>query len=422
MSIKSENKIDCEVTLIFKRFGYPFKLSKSSFYAIGSPTTWPSLLTAIVWLLPLLECIEKVERHKMSLIDNGNMSENEFFFQYYTKAYAHFLSGDDDVCARLDKKLALTFEMRHKELLRKLRKLENQKHSFMTNLDDYRNYPLVLNNLVGRKRMLMANNYKINISNRLEKKNLKTAVNQSSKRFDNIDKRERKTKSLTETIISTLEQSTIYRLKKRENLSLLRDKNHLQIVFLTKQKILLELHLTKFKKATSDIMNTLQRQWGLQKILIVEIEQLCKVQFDEKTDKKATVTFLKLSQMKESQLSNITYLNIKKAVMENVFFVGKERLNVLTTTKKFYYLRINQLENYFQYNGKIFKNEIFWIFDQVKRNQTIGECSNDKKECINILNDFGFIFEENKKNIQDMSCYLEYAYFRISSKVLKMLL
>jgi kinetochore protein NDC80 len=43
-----------EVKLYLKTLGYPFAISKSSLYAVGSPHTWPSLLAALVWLIELV--------------------------------------------------------------------------------------------------------------------------------------------------------------------------------------------------------------------------------------------------------------------------------------------------------------------------------------------------------------------------------
>jgi len=119
--LKPEYKPDNEISLLFRRLGYPFRISKSSFYAIGSPITWPVLLAAIVWLLPLLECIEQIEQNQTARINMGNVSENEVFYQYYTKAYTYFLAGNDAKGEELDKKLDLTFQKRSNELSKEIK-------------------------------------------------------------------------------------------------------------------------------------------------------------------------------------------------------------------------------------------------------------------------------------------------------------
>merc|ERR1712072_1570221 len=99
------------------------------------------------------------------------------------------------------------------------------------------------------------------------------------------------------------------------------DKFCLQNVYLTKQKILLELHITKLKKYSAETMNALQNQWRQQTNLIAEIEHSSNVWCHKRMAKKVSVTFLKIARMKDLQLKNITNLNIKKAFMKNIFFV-----------------------------------------------------------------------------------------------------
>ena len=44
-----------EVPKILRVLGYPFAISKSSMFAIGSPHTWPHLLAALTWLVELIK-------------------------------------------------------------------------------------------------------------------------------------------------------------------------------------------------------------------------------------------------------------------------------------------------------------------------------------------------------------------------------
>ena len=44
-----------EIPKIFKELGYPFMISKTSMYALGSPHTWPTILAALVWMVDLIK-------------------------------------------------------------------------------------------------------------------------------------------------------------------------------------------------------------------------------------------------------------------------------------------------------------------------------------------------------------------------------
>jgi len=62
LAAKSLGKIEDDVPALFKRLRYPFGISKSSLFAVGSPHTWPSLLAALTWLVELLNYEEKAVR------------------------------------------------------------------------------------------------------------------------------------------------------------------------------------------------------------------------------------------------------------------------------------------------------------------------------------------------------------------------
>lgn len=59
MSQKSFGKLEDDVPSFYKRLKYPFQISKSSLFAVGSPHTWPSLLASLVWVTELLSYAEK---------------------------------------------------------------------------------------------------------------------------------------------------------------------------------------------------------------------------------------------------------------------------------------------------------------------------------------------------------------------------
>ena len=60
--IKAFGKIEDDVPTLFKQLKYPFQISKSALFAVGSPHTWPSLLAALGWLVELLNYSEKAEQ------------------------------------------------------------------------------------------------------------------------------------------------------------------------------------------------------------------------------------------------------------------------------------------------------------------------------------------------------------------------
>ena len=60
MSQKSFGKLEDDVPAFYKRLKYPFQISKSSLFAVGSPHTWPGLLASLVWVTELLAYSEKV--------------------------------------------------------------------------------------------------------------------------------------------------------------------------------------------------------------------------------------------------------------------------------------------------------------------------------------------------------------------------
>jgi kinetochore protein NDC80 len=117
-------KFEDEVPLILKRLRYPFTVSKSALYAVGSPHTWPTLLGCLTWLVELLiydvECsafksdemkrimvaagvLEQSEKTTNEPVTDTNtdseyraLAEEQIFFEYVSATYASFLAGSDD--------------------------------------------------------------------------------------------------------------------------------------------------------------------------------------------------------------------------------------------------------------------------------------------------------------------------------------
>lgn len=59
---KTLGKLEDDVPALYKRLRYPFQMSKSALFAVGSPHTWPSVLAALAWLTELLQYQEKTVR------------------------------------------------------------------------------------------------------------------------------------------------------------------------------------------------------------------------------------------------------------------------------------------------------------------------------------------------------------------------
>ena len=73
----SGSKTEDDVPTVFKQLRYPFQISKSALYAVGSPHTWPSLLTALTWLVQIF-VYEEEARHNESKVSSDAPSETAF--------------------------------------------------------------------------------------------------------------------------------------------------------------------------------------------------------------------------------------------------------------------------------------------------------------------------------------------------------
>lgn len=62
-NFKFGSKTEDDVPTVFKQLRYPFQISKSALYAVGSPHTWPSLLTALTWLVQIFVYEEEAGRN-----------------------------------------------------------------------------------------------------------------------------------------------------------------------------------------------------------------------------------------------------------------------------------------------------------------------------------------------------------------------
>lgn len=108
---KKFSKLELDIPELFKNLRYPFGISKSALFAVGSPHTWPGLLAALLWLVELLSYQEKAEAARPHTFDDKQAAEHDFY-EYIEAAYKAFLSGDDAQAQELDDHKMQQFEER----------------------------------------------------------------------------------------------------------------------------------------------------------------------------------------------------------------------------------------------------------------------------------------------------------------------
>ncbi|XP_022326849.1 kinetochore protein NDC80 homolog [Crassostrea virginica] len=91
-----------EIPKIFKELGYPFMISKTSMYALGSPHTWPTILAALVWMVDLIKFGMKCGMSIDVLLFPPNedefdcLPEAQILYDYVEKTYTAYMEGYDD--------------------------------------------------------------------------------------------------------------------------------------------------------------------------------------------------------------------------------------------------------------------------------------------------------------------------------------
>ncbi|KAK9828671.1 hypothetical protein WJX72_001447 [[Myrmecia] bisecta] len=139
-NIKTFGKIEDDVPVIFKRLKYPFQISKSALFAVGSPHTWPGLLAALVWVVELLSYEEKAEEARINMFDDKQRAESDFF-EYVAKSYKYFLAGDDYQAQGVDDEKALEFEEQAEAVRIKSEQLRAANDQLQAQIDQIRNEP-----------------------------------------------------------------------------------------------------------------------------------------------------------------------------------------------------------------------------------------------------------------------------------------
>ena len=117
-----------EVPLVFKGLGYPFGISKTGLSAVGSPHTWPALLSSLTWLIELLEYDMQAQAAKSQELEKGEgAAEAEHnFYEYLRSAYESFMSGDDKMYQQLEQDLIADGEERDAAVQREIARLRQE--------------------------------------------------------------------------------------------------------------------------------------------------------------------------------------------------------------------------------------------------------------------------------------------------------
>ncbi|PNH03415.1 Kinetochore protein NDC80 [Tetrabaena socialis] len=107
-TFRIQSKVEDEVPVFFKRLNYPFQISKSALFAVGSPHSWPAVLAALTWLVELLSYMEKADDSSGPAFERENK---------VSLAGVFFMVDSEAELARLeaDLKAALQLLVAHKE-------------------------------------------------------------------------------------------------------------------------------------------------------------------------------------------------------------------------------------------------------------------------------------------------------------------
>ncbi|KAK9765092.1 kinetochore-associated Ndc80 complex subunit ndc80, variant 2 [Basidiobolus ranarum] len=126
-----------ECPILLKELRYPLadQITKAQLYAVGSMHTWPILLGVLVWLMELVQCVEKLEPG-MEYFDDPFISSplnprkmeeagDEMIFKHLAKSYIAFLNGDDKF-ADQEKALEKWFDKKNQGLFKNVKLIEKE--------------------------------------------------------------------------------------------------------------------------------------------------------------------------------------------------------------------------------------------------------------------------------------------------------
>lgn len=142
-NMKPLGKMEEDVPQLFKHLKYPFQISKSALFAVGSPHTWPGLLAAMNWVVELLNYAEKADEARTDVFDDKQRSEHDFF-EYVAKSYKYFLAGDDYQSQAVDDEIAQEAEDKVQEIRQRNQQLQQANEQLQACLHALRSQPSAL--------------------------------------------------------------------------------------------------------------------------------------------------------------------------------------------------------------------------------------------------------------------------------------
>ncbi|PIK36721.1 putative kinetochore protein NDC80-like [Apostichopus japonicus] len=118
---KMPAKHEEEIPQIFKNLRYPFTMSKTAMFSLGSPHTWPHILVLFTGSQIPVKYALQVDINQLLFCTGGppedaenfqEVSDIEVFFNFLEKTYSEFLEGSDtyqDLEQELEETLSLIF-------------------------------------------------------------------------------------------------------------------------------------------------------------------------------------------------------------------------------------------------------------------------------------------------------------------------
>ena len=112
-------KLEDDVPAFFKSMGYPFPISKNSLLAVGAPSSWPSLLACLYWLLENVKMYELAEENESRGNIASDAPDEELCSEHLIRAYELFLQTKDynEELQRLSSLLSERYEEIHRKAL-----------------------------------------------------------------------------------------------------------------------------------------------------------------------------------------------------------------------------------------------------------------------------------------------------------------
>ncbi|XP_072178438.1 kinetochore protein NDC80 homolog [Diadema setosum] len=111
-------KFEEEIPTKLKALKYPYNISKSSMFTLGSPHAWPHVLGALHWLMDLVKYAIKTNTTTLLFSAEGDESEfdgqaeSEMLFDYLEGTYEEYMNGQDQYEV-YEKKLRDAIHMRN---------------------------------------------------------------------------------------------------------------------------------------------------------------------------------------------------------------------------------------------------------------------------------------------------------------------